>query len=129
MLSIGFAIWTQRHRKDQVIRSSQPIFLHIICVGTALMGAAIVPNGFDEGVVETTRGLDIACQLPPCLLLNGFAIAFCALFTKTRRVNKLLNSPTFKRVTITPFDVMKPMFGFLGGTYTHALKSPQLSYF
>ena len=129
VLSIGFAIWTQRHRKDQVIRSSQPIFLHIICVGTALMGAAIVPNGIDEGVVETTRGLDIACQLPPWLLLNGFAIAFCALFTKTRRVNKLLNSPTFKRVTITPFDVMKPMFGFLGGTYTHALKSPQLSYF
>jgi hypothetical protein len=78
------------------------------------MGASIIPLAIDDGVAST-HGCDIACQIFPWLLLNGFVIAFSALFTKTHRINKILNQPNFKRITITPLEVMKPMLMFVGG--------------
>ena len=112
--SVGFACWTQIHSHERVVKASQPIFLHIICSGTMLMGASIIPLTIDDGFVST-RGCEIACHTFPWLLLNGFVIAMSALFTKTRRINIIFHQPSFKRITVTPLDVMKPMFALVGG--------------
>jgi hypothetical protein len=114
LVSAGFACWTQVNSNHRVVRASQPIFLHIICIGTFLMGASIVPLTVDEQVASK-HGCDIACQIYPWLLLNGFVIAFSALFTKTHRINKIMKQPNFKRIKVTPFDVMRPMLFFVSG--------------
>jgi cell division protein FtsB len=48
----------------------------------------------------------IACHAFPWLLLNGYVIAFSALFTKTHRINFIFHQPSFKRIIVTPLDVM-----------------------
>jgi gamma-aminobutyric acid type B receptor len=112
LVSVGFACWTQVHSDHRVVKASQPIFLHIICIGTFLMGASIIPLTVDDQF-STEEGCDIACQIFPWLLLNGFVIAFSALFTKTHRINKIMKSPSCKKIKVTPFDVMAPMLFFV----------------
>ncbi|VEU34705.1 unnamed protein product [Pseudo-nitzschia multistriata] len=46
-ISIGLAIWTLIHRKERIIRASQPFFLLAICCGTILLAATIIPMTFD----------------------------------------------------------------------------------
>ena len=114
--SVGFAAWTQIYKDEAVVRASQPIFLHIICVGTLLMGSSIIPLTVDDGVASQD-GCNIACHAFPWLLFNGFAIAFSALFTKTNRVNMIFRQSRFRRVKVTPSDVMPPMLALVGGKF------------
>lgn len=84
--SMGLWLWTLIHRKSFVVRLTQPFFLSMICIGTFLMGTAIIFMGFQEPASETF--LDIACMTVPWLLSLGFVIAFSALLSKTLRINK-----------------------------------------
>lgn len=111
-LSIGFAAWTKYFEKQQVVRASQPIFLMIICAGTLLMGAAIIPMSFDDEKTNV-EGLNVACQSIPFLFCMGFTLVFAALFSKMWRVNKLFNNPKMRRVKVTVMDVCKPLFALL----------------
>lgn len=38
ILALGFGCWTYINSRKRVVRSSQPIFLYMICAGTLLMG-------------------------------------------------------------------------------------------
>ena len=118
LASTGFAVWTHLNRNRRVVKASQPIFLHMICAGTFLMGASIIPLSVDDQVA-TERGCDVACTIYPWLFVNGFVIAFTALLVKTRRINKILNQPNFRRVQVTPFDVIKIMLFFVLCKFTN----------
>jgi len=113
LLSIGFASWTVLKRTTYVIKVSQPFFLLIICFGTLILGSAIVPLSIDKGIASQAAS-DGACQAIPWCISIGFVVTFSALFTKTHRINKLFNSPGFKRLKVTAFDVAKPMIALVG---------------
>jgi len=108
-LSIGFSAWSLYFGKARVVRASQPIFLHIICVGIFIMGATIIPLSFDDEIASN-EACSIACMLIPWFLCIGFATTFSAFLAKTWRTNKIFHNPSMKRVVVTPLDVMKPLF-------------------
>lgn len=108
LLSTGFGIFTIAKRGHPTIRKSQPPFLLMICVGTLLIGSAIIPLSFDDENYSE-ESCSIACMAVPWLLFIGFVTAFSALFSKIWRVNKILHSPNrFKRITVTEKDVLAP---------------------
>ena len=115
--SIGFTGWTWYNRKNQVVRSGQPVFLSMICCGTLLMGSAIIPLSIDDEKVDdpkSQRAADIACMCAPWLINVGFTIAFSALFAKTWRLNQiLLTKNALKRIKVTEKDVMWPLIVLL----------------
>jgi len=86
-VSVSLATWTLVRRKSIVVRLTQPFFLSMICIGTFIMGTAIICMSFQEPVSQ--RILDIACMTVPWLLSLGFVIAFSALLSKTLRINKV----------------------------------------
>jgi hypothetical protein len=114
-LALGFVVWTERHKKERVVLASQPFFLYTICAGTVILSSAIIPLSID-GSVASLDGCSIACNALPWLVTLGFSVTFSALFTKTYRVNKLLNSPNkLKRIKVTKRDAAIPMVGLLSG--------------
>lgn len=100
--SMGFALWTIIRKKSVVVRLTQPFFLSMICIGTFLMGAAIIFMSFQEPVSK--EFLDIACMTAPWLLSLGFVIAFSALLSKTLRINKV------SLLVSCPFILVFPSF-------------------
>ena len=87
--SAGFLIYTMKMRKKSVIRMAQPPFLAMICAGTMLMAAAIIPISMDEGVAASQSALDASCSMTHWFFSFGFTITFAALFSKLWRVNKV----------------------------------------
>jgi len=87
-----------------VVRSGQAVFLAMICIGTLLMGSAIIPLSIDDE--NSQRAADIACMCSPWLINIGFTISFSALFAKTWRLNKILLSKNgLRRVKVKEKDV------------------------
>ena len=112
--ALFFMGWTFKFRNVRVIRHSQPIFLNLLCAGAFIMGASIIPLSIDGGVCETIGGCDAACMASPWLLSIGFTLMIAALYTKTHRINRIIQATEqFTRVTITPLDVAKPMIVML----------------
>ena len=100
LLSIFFYAWTSSYRKTVVVRASQPLFLDLLCVGTFIMAAAVIPMSIEES--------DAACQAIPWLFTTGFICIFSALFSKMSRVNKMYFRRDCRRVVVGARDVMKP---------------------
>jgi hypothetical protein len=113
-LSVFFSGWTHLNRKEHVIKASQPIFLHIICLGALVMGVSIIPLSLDDEVVDTDVK-SVACMAVPWLFGTGFGVGFSSLFSKTWRINKLFHSPGMRRVKVTERDVMAPVVAVTGG--------------
>jgi gamma-aminobutyric acid type B receptor len=76
--------WLAWYKNERVLRSSQPLFLFMVALGSLVMASSIVPLSLEEPVPES--GLDIACMSAPWLYLSGAVIAFSALLAKTRGV-------------------------------------------
>ena len=74
--------------------------------------SAIIPLSIDDQFA-TEQGSDVACMAAPWLFFLGFALTFAALFSKTWRVNKLFHSTSIRRMKVTAFDVMMPLFVLL----------------
>ena len=115
VLSIILSIWTMLNKDSAVIKASQPIFLNCLLCGICFMGASLIPLSIDDRIVESMEGCSIACTAFPWFLCLGLALAFTALLTKTHRINRILNQPNFRRVTVTPFHVMRTMVLILSG--------------
>lgn len=109
-LSVFFAVWTSIYRKVRIIRASQPFFLIIICIGTAIMTLTIIPISVDDEFYPLSN-CHVACMSTPWLFSTGFTIAFSALFSKIWRLNKVHQS-TLRRIKIRERDVLTP-FAFL----------------
>ena len=114
LMSLGFAVWTQMYRSSRVVKASQPIFLHIICIGAATMASSIIPLSIDNGIASV-NDCDIACISFPILLSVGFSVIFSALLSKTHRINVIFEKATqFKRAKVDARHVMRPLFVILG---------------
>ena len=113
-MALAASIWTCLHRKSKVVRASQGIFLHLLFAGIVIMGLSIIPLSIsDEGSIGAAIPhdvtCDIGCQTFPWFLSVGFSLTFSALWAKTHRVNKLIQNPGFRRMTVSAMDVIRPM--------------------
>jgi hypothetical protein len=59
-----FGGWVAINRKHRVVKISQPIFLHLICVGAIVLSCAIFPLGIDDSG-STEGGRNAACASIP----------------------------------------------------------------
>lgn len=108
-VSFSFSVWTiLGKRKNRAILAAQPFFLQLICVGVAMMGLSIIPLAVTDGSIDEDVA-SMACLAFPWLLALGWCISFSALFSKTMRVNILFHNPSFRRVKVTPLEVVRPM--------------------
>lgn len=122
--SFVLSLWTVLNRsKNRVIQASQPFFLHLICLGVAMMGMSIIPLTLIDGSMGESVASS-ACLTFPWLLSLGWCISFSALFSKTMRVNLLFRNPSFKRLKVTPLDVARPMAVLVGGKFSRRLRKP-----
>ena len=113
-MAVRFMLWTERNQDKRVVKASQPLFLRIICVGAIIFASTIIPLNIDDRIASI-QGCSIACNFDTWLLFLGFAVMFSALFTKTYRVNKIMNNPQkFRRVKVRVKDVIKPMAAIIG---------------
>ena len=116
IMGLGCMLWTHLHRKSRVVLSSQPFFLHMICIGIIIMGCTIIPLSIDHGVAGSLAGATTACTASIWLIAMGFSITISALSTKTHRVNMISRSAgRMKRVKVTIGDVVKPMLALQAG--------------
>lgn len=116
-LAVAFSIWTYLCRKTHVVRASQPVFMQLLCFGCFLFASSVIPLGVDPGIASV-RICDIACMTSPWLLSVGNSLMFGALYTKTRRICKVVDAANrLSRVQIKPIDVSVPLFCLLGGMW------------
>lgn len=112
--SIGVAMWVWFNRNSKVVRSTQPSFLLMICAGTLVLGSSTIPLTFDDEN-GNQKAADTACMVFPWLFFLGFTTSFAALFSKTWRIYEIFkNAKSFKRVQVTPRDVLLPYVVLLG---------------
>jgi 7 transmembrane sweet-taste receptor of 3 GCPR len=105
ILSFGFAVLNS---SNAIIKASQPVFLHMLNVGTFVLGTSLIPLSIDDSLVSAD-GCDVACVAFPWLFCLGFSIAFAAIFSKVWRVHRLLTAASsMQRRSITVQDVMIP---------------------
>jgi len=106
--SVACAIWVMLKSSCVIIRASQPFFLYLVCFGTFIMGASLIPLSIDDSLAST-RVCDAACMAFPWTLALGFSITFAALFSKVWRINRLMTAAAnLRREKVRPQDVMIP---------------------
>lgn len=121
MSSLGFSVWTGLQRKDATVKAAQPPFLIMICVGTLIMGSALIPLSFDDNN-NSQVACNRACIAVPWFLSIGFTVCFSALFSKTWRLNKVIfSAQRFQRIIVRPSDVLLPFLGLLTGRCCYAM--------
>jgi gamma-aminobutyric acid type B receptor len=77
------------------------------------MASAMIPMSIDD-LKYSDNSCSIACMSVPWLISIGFCTIFSALFAKTWRLVKVVESATrFRRVTVRVNDVLYPFFGLL----------------
>lgn len=109
LLALGFAAWTYRNRKVRVVRASQPFFLYLVCFGVILVATSTITLSYDTQVASSDACSN-ACNASLWLFFSGIALVFSALYTKTYRINLIMqNAQKFKRVRVTILDTVKPM--------------------
>ena len=110
----GFGVNVVLRSEKQSIRQSQPFFLIMVCIGSALMGSTIIPLAIDDEIASQ-RGCDVACMIAPWLFTVGFSFVFAALYSKLLRLNILMkNAISFNKIKVTTMDVMLPFCVLLG---------------
>ena len=115
---LAASIWTYRNRQVYVVKSSQPLFLMMISVGVFLLGSTLIPLSLDDSDnlydLEESRAVGM-CMSIPWVAWTGFTTTFAALFSKTWRINRLLNTKGggLRRVEVTEKDVLPPFFALL----------------
>mmetsp|Transcript_57053 Transcript_57053/g.139012 ORF Transcript_57053/g.139012 Transcript_57053/m.139012 type:complete len:959 (-) Transcript_57053:110-2986(-) len=108
IVAIGFAAWTNMNRRSRVVRASQPFFLNLISVGCVILSLAIVPLQFDTNLAPV-EGCSTACTSTVWLVCIGFCCVYSALYAKTYRINKVMDSAKhFKRITVTLRSTLIP---------------------
>lgn len=105
LMAIGFGIFTYKYRNKNLVRSSQPIFLGMMCTGCVILASTVIPMSMQEPLSQDS--LDSWCMSIPWLASIGFSTAFSAIFTKTYRIQKLFHqSHGMQRATLRARDVV-----------------------
>jgi len=106
--SLGFACWTFLHRRNNIIKVSQPLFLYTFCFGCFVLGSSIIPLSIDDSTTSVS-GASKACMAFPWLVSIGFTTSFAALFSKIWRVVRVMKSSmAMRRVEVKYTDVLGP---------------------
>ncbi|KAG7373875.1 7 transmembrane sweet-taste receptor of 3 GCPR [Nitzschia inconspicua] len=106
LLTLGCVSWTWCCRKTRVVMASQPFFLNLICVGIVLVASTIVPMVIDHQSYSLS-GNSVSCNATIWLAALGLGIVFSALFAKTHRINRIMNSANkFRRIKVTVRETM-----------------------
>ena len=77
VISFGALVYVYRHRTDQVIIESQPIFMALLACGCIILASSILPLTFEN---------DVGCMLFPWLFAIGFTLSLSSLTAKSVRV-------------------------------------------
>jgi len=108
LFSIGFAIWVFMYKNHRIVKAAQPVFLIPICMGALVMGFSLLSMTITDEKYSQ-RGMDVACMSVPWLISIGFTTIFSMLYSKTRRINKIMkNARRLHRVVVLPKDVIIP---------------------
>merc|ERR1712048_158164 len=83
-------IWIFVCRDNHIVKASQPLFLYILLMGCAMVASVPFFQGMDEKSGWSKDSLSYACDARLWFECLGPILAYCALFTKLWRVNKVL---------------------------------------
>ena len=113
LMSIGWMYFVEHYKDRPSVRSSQPFFLHMNCIGCFLMAFSVVFRAFQEPL--PSHILDFACMADYWFVSVGFITAFSSILCKTLRLNRLFRkAKTFRKIKVKPRDVVYPFFILLG---------------
>lgn len=90
LAAVVSVVWVYRHREHRILRAAQPQFLYLLSFGALVSASTILVISFDESLGWSQDMLSSACMAIPWLLSLGHIITYGALFTKTWRVNEVL---------------------------------------
>ena len=120
LCSVVASVWVFVHRQHELVKASQPVFLHVISFGCFIIVSSIIPMSIegdyrvkiDPDTFEFTDeknpsidAVDSACMGFVWLYNMGFIITFSALFAKIARIKKIFFRKTIQRATITAKQV------------------------
>mmetsp|Transcript_26569 Transcript_26569/g.33836 ORF Transcript_26569/g.33836 Transcript_26569/m.33836 type:complete len:839 (-) Transcript_26569:94-2610(-) len=112
VLAVGILIWVYHHRKNALVKVSQPLFLTLVVLGSVISSLSIIPLGLETEYRDSydINMIDAACMAVPWLWGIGFAVTFSALFAKVLRVKLLYTAASkMKRRKIETKDVLSIM--------------------
>ncbi|GAX23840.1 gamma-aminobutyric acid type B receptor [Fistulifera solaris] len=106
--------WTIRYRQNLVVKAAQPFFLLMITGGVLVLASSLIPLSMDDGGDDSTKSTTYrvgVCMSVPWLAFIGFTVTFSALFSKTWRVNRIIQAKaTLSRIKVETKDVLGPFF-------------------
>jgi hypothetical protein len=79
---VGTSLWIAVNRKHRVVTATQPLFLHQLSLGSAIVVSTIFPMSFDESYGWTEEMLSAGCTTLPWLIVIGHVTQYMALFAK-----------------------------------------------
>ncbi|GBG32275.1 Metabotropic glutamate receptor-like protein E [Hondaea fermentalgiana] len=100
-LNLGVALlcitWTVAMRKTTIVRVSQPMLLVLVGAGTMVSSSTIFMMTIDDSVGRPAGSganarANIACMAQPWFYGLGFALTYCSMIVKLRRVAKVFKS-------------------------------------
>jgi len=107
LASFYFAILVRRHKRERVIRASQPVFLYLICGGTFTMALSAFAVGIEDDIASYRMNV-FACCIRYWLYSMGFTAVIAALFTKIWMLGKAFRMPGNERLQITKWEILIP---------------------
>lgn len=103
--SFSLILWTLLFRNNRVMKAFQPFLLIQCAMGVLLMGASIIPLGFDDKFFSVDT-LNKTCMAAPWLYVVGFTVFYSSVYCKIRECMKIFKEPhKFKVLFVSPqFD-------------------------
>jgi len=106
--SIGFAIWTIRHREDPVVRIGQKEFLLLISLGPLISTSSIIAFTIQAGSLEDETAATRACTALPFLYATGWILQYGSLSAKSYRMYHTMKAAeNMEGKTVTAADMYK----------------------
>lgn len=105
--SMAVIFWVLWNRKKPVMRAFQPILLIQSAIGFFIMGATLVPLGFDDSLFSEEI-LDITCMATPWMYVFGYTIFFSSIYSKIQVCTKIYEHPgKYDRMMVRPINSLK----------------------
>jgi hypothetical protein len=109
----AFALFTVVNRRSKVIKASQPTLLACILIA-GLLGAARISIG-------GTNKNDSVCLAEFWVGHLAFIVMIGALFVKSYRVHRIVNTKGLRHVTFTAFQAFKHLVGIATASIVYLL--------
>jgi len=112
-VAVVCAVWTFQHKDTRIVRASQAFFLYLICIGTMIFATTMIPLIVDSSTKFKNDEMSASCNSGFWLFFTGFSIISSALYSKLRRINKIMkSSQRCRRVEVTVRNSIVPVSYF-----------------